>query len=32
MSNKSKRYTEVFKKQIVELKNDGKSPTEIVVH
>lgn len=30
MSNRSKRYTVEFKKQIVELINNGKSPTEIV--
>lgn len=30
MSNKSKRYNEEFKKQIVELINNGKSPNEIV--
>ena len=30
MSNRSKRYTDEFKKQIVELINNGKSPTEIV--
>lgn len=30
MSNRSKRYKEEFKKQIVELVNNGKSPTEIV--
>ena len=30
MSNKSKRYTEEFKKQIVELVKGGKSPNEVV--
>jgi transposase len=30
MSNKNKRYTEEFKKQIVELVRNGKSPTEVV--
>lgn len=30
MSNKGKRYTKEFKKQIVELINNGKSPMEIV--
>ncbi|WIF95339.1 helix-turn-helix domain-containing protein [Caminicella sporogenes] len=30
MSNRSKRYTEEFKKQIVGLIESGKSPTEIV--
>ncbi len=30
MSNKSKRYTVEFKKQIVELINNGKNPNEIV--
>ena len=30
MSNKGKRYTKEFKKQIAELINNGKSPTEIV--
>ncbi|WP_143151334.1 IS3 family transposase [Tepidibacter formicigenes] len=30
MSNRSKRYTEEFKKQIVGLVESGKSPTEIV--
>ena len=30
MSNRSKRYTVEFKKQIVELINNGKSPTEVV--
>ncbi|SHK57027.1 transposase [Paramaledivibacter caminithermalis DSM 15212] len=30
MSNRSKRYTEEFKKQIVVLVKSGKSPTEIV--
>ncbi len=30
MSNRSKRYTEEFKKQIVEVINNGKSPTEVV--
>jgi len=30
MSNKSKRYTVEFKKQIVELISNGKSPNEIV--
>ena len=29
MSNKSKRYNEEFKKQIVELVKNGKSPSEI---
>lgn len=30
MSNRSKRYNEEFKKQIVELVKSGKSPSEIV--
>jgi transposase len=30
MSNRSKRYTEEFKKQIVELVKGGKSPMEVV--
>jgi transposase len=30
MSNRSKRYKEEFKKQIVELINNGKNVTEIV--
>lgn len=30
MSNKRKIYTKEFKKQIVELINSGKSPSEIV--
>lgn len=30
MSNKSKRYTIEFKKQIAELTNNGKNPMEIV--
>lgn len=30
MSNRSKRYTVEFKKQIVQLINNGKSPMEIV--
>lgn len=30
MSNRAKRYTEEFKKQIVELINNGKTPAEIV--
>lgn len=30
MSNRSKRYKEDFKKQIVDLINNKKSPTDIV--
>lgn len=30
MSNRSKRYNEEFKKQIVELVKGGKSPMEVV--
>lgn len=30
MSNRSKRYKEEFKKQIVELINSSKNPAEIV--